>query len=275
MPMAVVELGFSPVIELGDLGIRWQSLGVVAALLAGLAVAAREVLRQAPALRLEHLVYVALGVVPGAVVGGRLAHGLAFAEYYSADPLRLVDPHAGSLSLLGAVIGGTLSAAYVTLLLRASVRRWADLAAVPLLLTLGLGKVAQLLGGSGQGQPFDGPWAVAFTGPGPWASPNPDLPAHPAQLYEAVWLLAGAALLVIRPGALRAVMAPLVFALGWFLAGRVLTGFTWRDDPLLGPFNSEQVMALGVLLVGAVALARSNSGKLRRGGIVDGGRSRT
>ena len=62
-----------------------------------------------------------------------------------------------------------------------------------LLLTLGLGKFAQLLGGSGQGTFFDGAWAVAFAPPGPWVSPLPGVPAHPAQVYEGLWLLAGSA----------------------------------------------------------------------------------
>jgi len=55
------------------------------------------------------------------------------------------------LSLLGAVLGGALSGAYIAGLLEGTTRRWADLAALPMLLALGLGKLAQLLGGAGQG----------------------------------------------------------------------------------------------------------------------------
>jgi prolipoprotein diacylglyceryltransferase len=137
---------------------------------------------------------------------------------------------------------------------------------VPLLLALGLGKIAQLLGGSGQGAAFDGPWAVAFAGDGPWHSLNPGMAAHPSQLYEGLWLLAGIALALYLAGPgrdLARVLPPrleqiagdlraegLLFAtvMTWFLVGRVLVGFTWRDEPLVGPFNAEQSVALAILV---------------------------
>jgi prolipoprotein diacylglyceryltransferase len=126
-----------------------------------------------------------------------------------------------------------------------------------MLLALGLGKVAQLLGGSGQGLPFDGPWAVAFLGDGPWVSTAAQIPSHPAQLYEGTWLLVGLPVLgglwrarseLRRPGAL------FVGALCWFLAGRVLIGFTWRDPGLIGPLNAEQLLAL-ITLAATLGLA--------------------
>jgi prolipoprotein diacylglyceryltransferase len=70
-------------------------------------------------------------------------------------------------------------------------RRWMDVAIVPLLLAIGLGKFANLLGGAGQGAPTDGEWALAFAGGGPWRSVGADIPAHPSQVYEGAWALAG------------------------------------------------------------------------------------
>jgi phosphatidylglycerol---prolipoprotein diacylglyceryl transferase len=169
--LGVIELSFEPALRIGDLLIRWQTIGVTVALLAGLGCAAwidGRLSRDAPArasLRLDDLIYIVLGIVPGAVVGGRLVHGMVFWEAYSGDPLRLLDVSVGSLSLTGAVLGGTVTGVYIARLIRAPVRLWADSAVAPLLLAMGLGKLAQLLGGSGQGGPFDGQWAVAFVGP--------------------------------------------------------------------------------------------------------------
>jgi prolipoprotein diacylglyceryltransferase len=146
-----------------------------------------------------------------------------------------------------------------------------DAAAVPLLLAIGLGKIAQLLGGSGQGLPFDGPWAVAFGGGGPWVSTNPDLPSHPSQLYEGLWALVGIPIVLWLTGprrpprstrvnpwlafAERAAPEGRLFAnaLTLFLAGRVVVGFTWRDDSLVGPLNVEQILA--ICAVAAVQVA--------------------
>ena len=52
-------------------------------------------------------------------------------------------------------------------LLDAPIGRWLDIAAVGLLLGLGLGKLAQVLGGSGQGVVSGADWATAYLGAGP------------------------------------------------------------------------------------------------------------
>ncbi|HUG48114.1 MAG TPA: prolipoprotein diacylglyceryl transferase family protein [Candidatus Limnocylindria bacterium] len=253
----MIALDFDPLLRLGGFDIRWQTLGVAVALLAGVGLAARG--RGRAALPLDDMAFILLAAVPGAVLGGRLVHGIVFWEFYSAAPARLLDPAAGSLSLLGAVLGGALTAAAMARLLRAPVRRWADSAAVPLLVALGLGKLAQLLGGSGQGLPFDGPWAVAFVGPGPWISAIPAMPAHPAQVYEGLSLLIGAGLLGIlgRPRLTGRAGWLFVCTLTVFLLGRLIVGFSWRDEPLVGPLNAEQLLALLGLAAVALGLAVS------------------
>lgn len=289
MPNAAIELLFDPVIQLGPLGLRWQTLGVTLALLVALGLVARVANHLPPVgpesaqpqgprapLRVDDLAYIVVGIVPGAVLGGRLAHGLAHWSAYAAEPLRLLDPGLGSLSLTGAVVGGTLSALYVAFLLGAPRQRWLDAAAVPLLLAIGLGKLAQLLGGSGQGLALDAPFAVAFLGDGPWHSLNPAQPAHPAQVYEALLMLVGIPVAMALAGAgaetRRLLPAPLAaayarerapgmlfaVALAWFLVMRVAVGFAWRDEDVLGPMNAEQMLALVLLaaLLGGMALRR-------------------
>ena len=57
----------------------------------------------------------------------------------------------GGFELSLAVVGGTLSGAVVAALLGAPVGRWLHAAILPLLVALGAGKVAMMLGGDGQG----------------------------------------------------------------------------------------------------------------------------
>jgi phosphatidylglycerol:prolipoprotein diacylglycerol transferase len=248
--LALIEIGFDPFLRLGELAVRWQTIGITFALLAALALAALVAERRM--LRLGDMVLIVAAIVPGAVIGGRLVHALAFLDAYAAQPIKVLDPSVGSLSLLGAVLGGLISGAYVARLLGAPVKRWADVGAVPMLVAIGLGKIAQFLGGSGQGMPFDGPWAVAFVGSGPWVSANPDLPAHPSQIYESLWVLLGIPLVLFLARARRSRPADdgslFVSALAWFLIGRLLVGLTWRDDPTVGALNSEQAIALTVLV---------------------------
>ena len=135
----------------------------------------------------------------------------------------------------------TISAAFLARIIDAPVGRWADAAAIPLLIAIGFGKLAQLLGGSGQGLPFDGPWAVAFLGNGPWISADPALPSHPSQVYEGLWALAGIPIVLAwtdaatSGSAISSVRAACSRCGGLVPARPNLVGFTWRDDKLIGP----------------------------------------
>ncbi len=290
VPLALVTLRFDPTVRAGPLAIRWETLGLAAALFVALVTAAAFVRRSGRAahlarLRPDDLFYLVLAAVPGAVVGGRLLVALDYLSYYRDHPAALLDPAQGSLSLLGAVLGGTLSAASMCRLLEIPTRRWLDALAVPLLVAIGLGKLAYLLGGGGQGLPFGGPWALAFAGAGPWLSPAAAMPAHPSQVYEALWACGGVLLVLgLRteqvtarlPGGLRQAggwlamrrargleTAPdqlrfgygFLAALVWWLAGRVVVGFTWRAEAAVGPLNVEQVAALVVLVALLAAIA--------------------
>ena len=283
MTPAVISLAFDPTVHLGPLAIRWETLGLGASFFVALVVAARSAVGGSAGgglrrLRLDDLLYIVVAAMPGAVLGGRLVYALDYLDYYRAQPDALVDPGRGSLSLLGAVIGGAITALCMARLLGAPVRRWLDALAVPLLVAIGLGKVTQLLGGGGQGVPFSGGWAVALQGAGPWLSVAPSVPAHPSQLYEAGWTLGGVVLVLaagsgpvrrhlpgftrqagewaarqaasereVAQGTLRFGYRFLL-ALQWWLVGRVLVAFTWRDAPVAAGLDAEQLAAIAVLL---------------------------
>ena len=123
-------------------------------------------------------------------------------------------------------------------------------ATFPTLLVLAAGKLAMVLGGTGQGPPTTGEPATAYLGPGPWGSLGPAIPAIPAQALEAIvdggscWSscssLAGA-----RP--LRRPDGRLFFmAVAGWAVGRAIVASTWRDPIVVGPLRAEQVIAIVV-----------------------------
>jgi prolipoprotein diacylglyceryltransferase len=162
---------------------------------------------------------------------------------------------------------------YACRLLGVPVGAAADAAALPLLFAIGAGKSALVLGGSGQGAPWDGPWAVAYAGTGPWTAADPNVPAHPSQVYEGLWALAGVAVIAAverreaRPP--RASGSLFVLAVAWWLAGRALVGFTWRDGTAFGALGVEQALAalafFGVAALLAVRGRGSGSPLVRAG----------
>jgi phosphatidylglycerol:prolipoprotein diacylglycerol transferase len=266
--LAALILDFDPYLRLGDRAVRWEILAIAAAVLVGIVATALiagrtpghdlligeeeppEEEREGPwHLRRDDLLFILLGALPGAVVLGRLGYGLLHLDYYGTQWRTLLDPAQGSMELTLAVAGGTLTAIYVTALLDAPVGRWLHVAIAPLLLVLGLGKAAQALGGSGQGEATAAAWATAYAPPGPWGSPGAEIPAHPAQLYEAA-MTAAVLLLVValaRLTPLRRADGRLYAAgVGLWALGRAVVASTWRDADVLGPLNTGQLICLVV-----------------------------
>lgn len=277
MPPAVIAFEFDPVVRLAGVAIRLETLGIAAAIAVACVVAAVIAQRtpagpdaranaagaDPPTLRTDDLVFVLLGAIPGALVGGRLGYGLVHLDHYLARPGALLDPGQGSLELTLGVAGAALTGGYAGRLLTGAAGPWFHAAAVPTLVAIGLGKLALGLGGSGQGLPSDAALATSYVGAGPWGSLAPEIPSIPAQLLEAAGtaVVALGILAGLAGGAFRAPdgRAWLVAVGGWAVV-RLVVASTWRDAVVLGPLRAGQLLALGLLLgcaAAAILLVRS------------------
>jgi phosphatidylglycerol:prolipoprotein diacylglycerol transferase len=263
---AVITLSFDPVLRLTDTSsVRIETLALAGVLFVGIVLAAW-VGRLTPAvgpyvptpgLRADDLIFIVVGAVPGAIVGGRLGYVLVHLDYYLRHAAAIVDPTQGGLELTLAVPIGVLTGALIARLVGAPVTRWMHAIALPLLFVLAAGKLVGVLGANGQGSPTDLPWATAYFGPGPWNSLAADVPSHPAQVYEALvgfvaiiglWAASRLEFVARRDG------AALYAALGLWAIGRFVIAFTWRDPVTAGPLRAEQVLLLLIVAVAAVGL---------------------
>ncbi len=256
---AVVTLTFDPLVHLGDLSLRAQTIVLAAIVLVTLLLLARigQITPMegpyvpAPTLSPFDVPFLVLGVVPGAVIGGRLEYVLVHLDYYMANPAAILDPGQGSLGLGLAVPGAILGGVLIARLIDAPVNRWLHAAVLPTLFVLGAGKIASVLSAEGQGQPSNLPWATAYVGDGPWSSLAAQIPSHPSQLYEAIATVAVLAFLglVIRVGAFsRRDGTALLLAVALWAIGRGIVAVTWRDATVLGPLRAEQLILIVVVL---------------------------
>lgn len=256
VPIAVIFFDFDPYTQLfGDLTVRWGALTLAAVIVAALVLAG--LLARSGGLRPDDVVFIAVGIVPGAVIGGRIGYLLTAAGYFGADPGQLLDPTVGGMELGLAVVGGFITGSYVAGLLGAPVGRWLHVAATPVLLALGAGKLTMVLTGSGQGLPSDAGWATAYLGPGPWSSLVPALPSVPSQAFEGLATLAILAVLAVALllGAFRRRDGRLFFvAIGLWAVARTLVSTTWRDPVVAGGLNAVGLIAVGIAVGCAVAL---------------------
>lgn len=260
VPIAIIAFDFDPLLRLADgLTIRWQTIAL--AIVVALCLATAGVLARRAGLRPDDLLYIVIGAVPGAVVGGRVGYVLLVPDAFAAGPMTLFDPAIGGLELGLAVLGGLATGWVVAVLLGAPPGGWAHTVAIPLLVAIAAGKLTMALGGSGQGRPFDGAWATAYVGPGPWVGLAPDLPSHPAQVYEGVGMVAVAFLLLVTTslGAFRSRDGSrlLVGLAGWAIV-RAIVSTTWRDPAVAGSLPAGGVVALAIAvacIVGALVVS--------------------
>ena len=283
--LAVITFSFDPVLSIGGLNVRLETIGIAAAAFLALVVAAM-VARVTPVdltrppdapghepgeqnhLRADDLLYVAVAALPGAVIGGRIGYVLLHWDFYQANPGLVTSVGQGGFELVLAVVGGCVTGGIVGTLLGAPVGRWMHALVLPVLLAIAGAKAAMILGGTGQGLPADVSWATAYLGPGPWGSLAPELPSHPAQAYEAIATVV--AILVVMwfvelgtfPGRNGGAF---LLGLALWCGARALIGIVGRDRAVIGPLSMEQVISLSVagaclvllLLVGTGSRVRS------------------
>jgi prolipoprotein diacylglyceryl transferase len=156
---------------------------------------------------------VAIYAVPAGIIGGRIYHVLSSpAPYFGANgsPIDALKIYEGGLGIWGAISLGTLAAwfAYrkrsVNLELP-SFRLFIDALAPGILIAQAIGRIGNWFNGELFGKPFSGPWALEI--------PLSKRPVgflqyetfHPTFLYEAIWCLLIAVLLLwltpkLKPG---------------------------------------------------------------------------
>jgi prolipoprotein diacylglyceryltransferase len=274
VPVAVVFFQFDPFAHLpGDLTVRWAVIALVAVIVASLVLAG--ILARAGGVRPDDVAFVAVGIVPGAVIGGRLGYFLIHDAYYGSAPDRLLDPSVGGMDLGLAVVGGFLTGCYVASLLGAPLGRWLHLAAAPVLFALGAGKLTMVLAGSGQGMPTATDPATAYLGPGPWGSLLPALPSIPSQAMEGAATLAILAVLtvILMVGAFRSRDGRLFYvAIGLWAAARALVSTTWRDPVVTSGLNTAGLISIGIAIgcvLAVVALTIRRHGRAPDADLVD------
>jgi phosphatidylglycerol---prolipoprotein diacylglyceryl transferase len=190
----------------------------------------------------------------GGIVGARLWAVIENWDEAKDDILGSLFSGSG-LVFYGGLLGGAL--AVVAWAWRRGVLdlKTLDTAAVPLAAAYAIGRIGCQLAGDGDyGKAWDGPWAMAY--------PDGTVPTtdqvHPTPVYETLTMGLVAWFLwrrrhSMRPGGL--------FALYLVLAGaeRFLVEFLRRNDRIFAGLTLPQLIALAMVLIGGIWLARMRS----------------
>ena len=216
--------------------------------------------------RPEVVLDVAIVAVPAGIVGARLYHVLSSPDDYfgpNGDLSRIPQTWLGGLGIWGGIAGGVLAG---VLLLRHRGLRIAPLAdavAPALLVAQAIGRLGNWFNQELYGAPTTLPWGLQIDDahlPAGSAYP-PGTLFHPTFLYEALWNLVGAALLVWIGRRMRARSGVTGGRLMWAYLMIYTAGRVWIE--MLRIDEAETVLGLRlnvwtsifIFLVGAIGLA--------------------
>jgi len=238
--------------HVGPLFVHAYGLTYVVAVLAAVAITSRR--WEARGGTRELVQEVALWGFPAGLVGGRLYH---LATSWNEVPHEWWGPLAiwkGGLGIWGGIAGGTLAGLLVLRRRRADIPAFLDAAAPALLVAQSIGRVGNYFNQELFGGPTSLPWGLQIDAGNRPAGYEQYVAFHPTFLYEIVWNLLLAAILV-AVGRSRRVRAPGLFALyvAGFSLGRIGEELL-RVDPaqhILG-LRLNFFVATSLFVVGAV-----------------------
>ncbi len=225
----MISIGIDPILfTLGPFSISWHSLFIVVAIVVGVWLSARLVAKAG--LSVDRLYSIALWGVPGGIIGARLVHVIDYWSRYMANPGDIFAFWQGGLAIWGGILGGTLTVVIFARIRGFAIARYADLAALGLILAQAIGRIGDIINGEHFSTITGLPWGVVYTHPN---SPGYGLPpVHPAVAYELLmdlfifgilWKLLGR----IRPdGSLFLLYLPLYSIGRFFLSFLRLDSYT-------------------------------------------------
>jgi phosphatidylglycerol:prolipoprotein diacylglycerol transferase len=232
-------------IQLGTFELRSYGIIVALSFFLALWLSAREAKRSGldPALVHDFAFYALLG----GIVGARIYY-VVFSNpaYFVQKPWEIVAVWHGGIGIIGALLGGFLTALWYCRKKQLSFWRFADTLAPGVALGQAAGVIACLLNGDSYGKPADVAWAITYTDPRALAPLN--IPLHPVEIYE----MAAYLLLFLLVWQTRGKYKTPGFVFLTYLTGYGAARFAvefFRGNPAIFAWGIPAAQVFGVVLV--------------------------
>lgn len=243
------------IVHLGPLALSWYGLFVVLAIGVGMQLALREARRKG--LPIDAVESLAVWVFVGGIVGARALHVIDRWDLYAARPLAVFAIWNGGLAIMGAVLGGTVTGAFVAWRRGLPVRKLADAAAPAAILGQAVGRFACLFTGDAVGRATAG-FGVTYLNPGAMA-PQLGVAYEPVFLYEMAWDLGVFGLLWLLRSRLRIDGQLFGVYLALYAFGKFALTFLRTETVWFAGLQEAQLLAIVALVVATGWLALSSA----------------
>jgi phosphatidylglycerol---prolipoprotein diacylglyceryl transferase len=180
----MVTVTIDPILfHLGPFAIRWYSLIIMAAVVAGFLIAKKEAERKG--FSIDHLYDIAGWLLFGGLIGARFFHVIDHWQTFAENPGQIIMVWEGGLAIWGAVAGGLITLVLLARKNGWNIARLLDMFAPALVLGQGIGRLACVITGDAVGRPTSGPFGLAYTNPHAMV---PELGVYytPTPIYEFV-----------------------------------------------------------------------------------------
>lgn len=231
--------------QLGTLEVRTYGIIVALSFFLGLWLSTKEAKRTGldPALIQDFAFYALLG----GIIGARI-YFVVFSNpaYFLQKPWEIVAIWHGGIGIIGALLGGLLTALWYCRRKGLSFWRFADALAPGVALGQAAGMFACLLNGDSYGKPTDLAWAITYTDPRAMAPLN--IPLHPVEIYEmAIYFLVFLLVRQTRKQYRTDGLAFLTYLAGYG-AARLSVEF-FRGNPAIFAWGIPAAQVFGVALI--------------------------
>lgn len=190
--------------HLGPVPIRAYALGIIVGVVAAVWIGDRRWVARGG--RPGEVADVALWAVPAGVIGARLYHVATDHQLYfgpGGDPWGALQVWNGGLGIWGAISGGFLGAWFYCWRRGIRIRPFADALAPGLIVAQAIGRLGNYFNQELFGGPTTLPWGLEIDPANRPLGYEQFATFHPTFLYELLWNLAAAALLVLLDRRLR------------------------------------------------------------------------
>jgi phosphatidylglycerol:prolipoprotein diacylglycerol transferase len=260
--LLAIHIDIDPEItEIGPFLLTWHGFFTALGIVAGVYLSTK--IARVKGIPTDEIYNAAMPVVFGGIVGARTLFVIENFDDFQSDPLEVFALTEGGISVLGALLGGSLAVWLYVIFAGLPWARCADVAVPGVIFGFSLGRIGDIINGEHIGAQSDLPWATVYEHPN---SPAFLLPAHhPAVAYEMILGLLLTAVLVymvyrmqwLRDGWVAVVgIAAYCFIriFEGFFRGMEVFGEQFGDDEVFLGLKVSQLLSI-VVLIGLIPIA--------------------
>ncbi|WP_262122645.1 prolipoprotein diacylglyceryl transferase [Anaerococcus sp. Marseille-Q5996] len=246
-----MEFNFDPVaFSIFGIEIRWYAIIIIAGMLLGTYFAKKEFIRRGFD---EDFIYdILFVIIPIGIIGARLWYVLFKWEFYSQNPIQILNIRGGGLAIHGGIIFGALALYFYSKKHMVPFLDMTDILTPSLALAQGIGRWGNFINQEAHGGPTDLPWGIIIDG----------VKVHPTFLYES---LGDIIIFLFLINAIKRNPDKGKISAAYLISYGVLRYFVegLRTDSLYwGPFRTAQLISLAFIVLGIALFFYANKKNL-------------